>query len=55
MKKEFKAPVIEAKELTTDNVMAAMLISTEGVNGAHTFVVDAQIKDDYNMWKSVGE
>ncbi len=53
MKKEFKAPTVEARELNALNSImdGAMLISANGINGEKTFVVDATL-DDYNQWKS---
>ncbi len=54
MKKKFKAPIVEAKELNAANSIMAdgsMLISANGVNGGKTFVIDTTLTD-YNQWKS---
>ena len=52
MKKEFKAPIVEARELNTiTTVMAdAMLISANaGTTGLATY--DDTVTKNYNMWK----
>ena len=51
MKKEFKAPVVETKVLSTENsIMDAMLLSANaGTTGLN--VVDVELKNDYKLWK----
>ncbi len=53
MKKEFKAPIVEARELNVlKSVMdGAMLISTNGINGETLIPVDATVKEDYKQWR----
>ena len=53
MKKEFKAPVVETKVLSTVNSIMdeAMLISTNvGTTGLN--VVEVTVDKDYKLWKS---
>ena len=53
MKKEFKAPVVETRELNALNSImdGGMLISGNGVNGAGTFDIGAEIAEDFKQWK----
>lgn len=53
MKKEFKAPVVEAKELNALNSImdGGMLISTNGINGKSLVEVDAENVTDYKQWR----
>ena len=53
MKKEFKAPIVETRELNALNTImdGAMLISANGVNGESTFEITDTILQDYNQWR----
>ena len=52
MKKEFKAPIVEIKVLSTENsIMDAMLISANA-GTAGLKVIDDLTVQDYNQWRS---
>lgn len=56
MKKEFKAPIVETKELNTVNsVMDSVLTISGNVPSKLTVIDDNATNADYKQWKKASE
>lgn len=53
MKKEFKAPIVEAKELAVLNSVMddVLILSANQKNSGLTLFEDSEIANNFNIWK----
>ena len=52
MKKEFKAPIVEAKQLSVqDNVMFGTMLTSLGQNPTDFSSMSDAVSEDYKQWK----